>query len=230
MPSSLRKIKVRSKFHERRQRQKKVSLKAIFTKEEKRARLYFLVGGLLLIFAAFYTSSRSSGQTENNNLNHIDNEFLSASFADEPVKVDQSFLATPSGQTVVKAAPDRIVIPSLNIDIPVKTAQIINGYWQVFSDSAGFGLGSAYPGEMGNTVIFAHARKNLFAPLKDITTGAQVTVYIKNQLFLYTVSEIKEVLPSQTDTLAPTSDSTLTLYTCSGFRDSKRLIVTAKRG
>jgi len=27
----------------------------------------------------------------------------------------------------------------------------------------------------------------------------------------------------------PTPDETLTLYTCSGFADSKRLIVTAKR-
>ena len=47
--------------------------------------------------------------------------------------------------------------------------------------------------------------------------------------FNYTVSEIKEVIPSQIEVIAPTPDETLTLYTCSGFGDSMRLIVIAKR-
>lgn len=41
--------------------------------------------------------------------------------------------------------------------------------------------------------------------------------------------DTKEVLPESVEVVAPTTDETLTLYTCTGFADQKRLIVTAKR-
>ena len=100
---------------------------------------------------------------------------------------------------------------------------------EVFPDVAGFGLGSAYPDETGNQVIFAHARKGLFLPLKNVKVGQIVYVMTKEKWFSYKIEEIKEVLPSQTEVIAPTPDQVLTLYTCSGFADSKRLIVKAKR-
>ena len=121
------------------------------------------------------------------------------------------------------------MITSLNIDLPVREAKIINGYWEVFPDSAAFGLGSAYPEENGNQVIFAHARKDLFEPLKDIKPGAKIIVMTNEKWFAYTVDEIKEVTPNQTEVIAASDEAKLTLYTCSGYADSKRLIVTAKR-
>ena len=183
---------------------------------------------MFLIFAAFYTSPKNK-TLPNYTVNQTTGEILSTSFANEPVSVDKKFLEPAPIQSAPKNPPVRIVISSLNIDIPVKEAKIINGYWEVFPDTAGFGLGSAYPEEVGNTVIFAHARQGLFAPLKDIKTGVNITVFSQNQWFSYTVTQIKEVLPSQTEVIAATSDSTLTLYTCSGYADSKRLIITAKR-
>ena len=54
-------------------------------------------------------------------------------------------------------------------------------------------------------------------------------ILTKEKWYEYEIKEIKEVLPSQTETIAPTKEETLTLYTCSGFSDSKRLIVIAKR-
>ena len=47
--------------------------------------------------------------------------------------------------------------------------------------------------------------------------------------YSYEVVDIKEVYPNQTEVIEETDDETLTLYTCSGFADSKRLIVVAKR-
>lgn len=125
--------------------------------------------------------------------------------------------------------PERILIPDLSIDLPVKKAKIINGYWEVFSDSAGWGEGSGLPGKAGNQVIFAHVREGLFLPLKGVKEGMSVYVLTDDEWFSYEVEEIKEVFPNQTEVIAPTEDETLTLYTCSGFDDSKRLIVVAKR-
>lgn len=128
-----------------------------------------------------------------------------------------------------KNIPDRIILPNLSIDLPVKKAKVIAGYWEVFTDTAGWGEGSGVPGQPGNQVIFAHAREGLFLPLRKIKNGMKIYVFNQDKYFSYEVKEIKEVLPNQIETIAPTIDETLTLYTCSGFEDSKRLIVTAKR-
>lgn len=114
------------------------------------------------------------------------------------------------------------------IDLPVKLSPINNGYWVVWEDVAGFGEGSAPPGSIGNTVIFAHARKGLFQPLREAQKGMQIIVSTPSYSYTYSISDIKTVNPYDIEVIAPTDDQTLTLYTCSGFLDKKRLIVTAK--
>lgn len=92
----------------------------------------------------------------------------------------------------------------------------------------GGGDGSGIPGKEGNQVVFAHAREGLFLPLRSIESGEAIYVFTASKWYRYIVKEIKEVLPTQIEVIAPTEDETLTLYTCSGFSDSKRLIVVAK--
>ncbi|HET7098831.1 MAG TPA: sortase [Patescibacteria group bacterium] len=125
--------------------------------------------------------------------------------------------------------PIRVIIPTVSIDLSVQHSKIIAGYWQVFDDTAAWGEQSGYPGQPGNQVIFAHAREGLFLPLKDIKIGAKIYVMTDDKWFAYEVKEIKDVLPNQIEVIAPTLDETLTIYTCTGYQDSKRLIVTAKR-
>lgn len=153
-------------------------------------------------------------------------------FEKEPVSIEGF---NYNEETVEGKRPNRIVIPQLLVDLAVRKADVIDGYWEVFQDSAAWGVGSGFPGEAGNQVVFAHARKGLFLPLKNIKKGMRVYVFTgddqeRSKLsYAYEVSDIKEVLPSETEVIAPTDDETLTLYTCSGFNDTKRLIVVAKR-
>ena len=154
----------------------------------------------------------------------IKKTMLSKSFKQEPVNI-QGF----GEEDKAENPPTRIVIQELNIDLPVRKAQIVNGYWEVFEDVAGWGEGTASSGQAGNQVIFAHARRGLFLPLRNIRQGAKIEVYSGESKYLYEVKEIKEVTPTQIEVIVPTEDETLTLYTCSGFSDSKRLIVVAKR-
>lgn len=149
----------------------------------------------------------------------------SSTFASEPVEVSGFTYA----ENDKEKSPQQIIIPELKIDLTVKPARLIDGYWEVFSDSAGWGEGSGVPGEKGNQVIFAHARDGLFKPLKNAQTGMKVYILTDNKWFSYEILAVKEVLPSQTEVIEPTDDEILTLYTCSGFADTKRLIVTAKR-
>ncbi len=200
-------------------------LKEIFQDEVKLSRLLLLISGVILIFVGI-TLSRNSSQ-DNSSQNNIIIAGEVTSFSQEPVSIDKKLLQTNDKQKD-KLPPVRIVIPSVNIDLPVKEAKVVKGYWEVFPDRAGFGLGSTYPGEIGNQVIFAHARTGLFLPLKKVKIKDKIFVSTKTKLFTYQVTTIKEVYPNNTDIIGMTDEKTLTLYTCTGFSDSKRLIVAAK--
>ena len=146
-------------------------------------------------------------------------------FKSEPVEV-QGFSEVIDDK---KDIPLQISIAELFIELPVRRAEVIDGYWEVFEDSAGWGSGSGVPGEKGNQVIFAHARDGLFLPLLYVEKGMEITVSTETETYVYEIIEIKEVYPNQVEVIQPTNTEILTLYTCSGFQDKKRLIVTAKR-
>lgn len=146
-------------------------------------------------------------------------------FANEPVRIE-GFIKQELEE---KKLPKRVIIPGLSIDLEVGRSEIIAGYWEVFENKAGWGVGSGIPGGAGNQVVFAHAREGLFLPLRNIQKEMKVYILTDDVWYLYKVEDIKEVFPNQTEVIAPTEDETLTLYTCSGFNDTMRLIVTAKR-
>jgi sortase A len=98
----------------------------------------------------------------------------------------------------------------------------------VWEKEAGFGQGGAAPGEAGNTVIFAHSTPDLFGPLKDINIGSNIYILGQDKYYEYSVVEIKTVMPHEVQVVSPTEDERLTLYTCSGVLDQKRLIVISK--
>lgn len=127
----------------------------------------------------------------------------------------------------VSQPPLRIVVPKFAIDLPVVEAPVEDGVWEVSETTASHGVGSANPGTIGNTVIFAHARDGLFGPLRKIQKDDLIYVLTKDRWFRYQVKETKEVSPKQVTDVAPTKTEVLTLFTCSGFLDGKRLIVSA---
>jgi LPXTG-site transpeptidase (sortase) family protein len=130
-------------------------------------------------------------------------------------------------QKITQNNPVRILIPKANIDLNVVNARIINGYWELSENTASYGVGSGQLGDKGNVVIFAHAREGLFYNLKDIKVNDIIYVFNKDSWFRYKVNLITSVYPNQTEIITPTKTETLTLYTCTGFYDEKRLIVKA---
>ncbi len=148
----------------------------------------------------------------------------SETFASEPIQISGFELQSADTGEI----PQKLIIPDLNIFIDVRESGIVDGYWQVFEDSAGWGKGSGLPGEIGNQVIFAHAREGLFAPLRKIESGMRIFILTESSWFEYEVELIDEVFPGDTKYIQQSDQEILTLYTCSGYQDSKRLIVVAK--
>lgn len=62
-----------------------------------------------------------------------------------------------------------------------------------------------------------------------MNVGDRIYVFSVNSWYLYRVHDINTVLPSDVSVIDNTSVETLTLYTCSGYADLKRLIVKAIR-
>lgn len=140
-----------------------------------------------------------------------------------PIVINSKLLESKQIENI----PVRIIIPKTDIDLKVIPAQIVNGYWELSETTASYGLGSGHPKHASNTVIFAHARKGLFYNLKNVKTGDSIYVFTKNKWYRYKVNKITAVYPNETEVIQPTKKETLTLYTCTGFSDEKRLVVTA---
>jgi LPXTG-site transpeptidase (sortase) family protein len=161
--------------------------------------------------------------------------FMTGSIKLKPVQDSTSFKTEPiqlegfDPESLEESDPPKyIIIPDLDIYLNVKNARLINGYWEVFDDSAGWGEGSGLPGRPGNQVIFAHARKGLFGSLNKIKKDMKILVLTENKWYEYKVATIDEVYPGNTKYVKQSENEVLTLYTCSGFLDSKRLIVKAE--
>lgn len=142
----------------------------------------------------------------------------------QPIQPDPVML-NPS---VTGAVPTRLIIPRLAVDLPIVEAPVVDGFWELSDTSASHGVGSASPGDLGNIVIFAHARPHLFLPLRQIKPGDTIYVLTAFSWHTYQVDSTTEVFPNQVEVLAPTPGEVLTLFTCSGFADSRRLLVTAR--
>jgi LPXTG-site transpeptidase (sortase) family protein len=136
----------------------------------------------------------------------------------------------PDSNTIQRTngAPATIAIPDLAIDVPVVESVIDKGIWQVSSSGASHLTTSSYPGQGGNIIIYGHNTTSIFARLAGIARGQRIIITnrqgYKNT---YKVDTVVIVDPSDISVVLPTKEETLTVYTCTGFLDSKRLVAIA---
>lgn len=131
-----------------------------------------------------------------------------------------------------------LVVPKLGVTAPILfvetydeaiiEANLKNGVVHYYQ--------TAEPGKVGNSFITGHssnywwekgAYNYIFANLDKLAVGDQAKIYYKGNKFLYQVSNIKIVEPTDMGVLDQTSKPTLTLMTCTPPGTSwKRLIVS----
>ena len=112
--------------------------------------------------------------------------------------------------------------------LPVVESQKINGIWSISPNAANHVLQSAVPGTLGNIIIFGHNTKKVLRNLRKVHIGETIKLTTANGAqFSYRVISTQKVSPSHIDLLAPTKNEVLTIYTCTGLLDSKRLVVRA---
>ncbi len=148
------------------------------------------------------------------------------------------------------APPDRIVAPAIGLDAPVvpvgwKTVEVDGQEvieWEVADYAAGWHKTSAYPGNVGNTVIAGHhnIRGEVFRYVVNLEPGDIIDLYVGQTVYRYVVTEKyilrekgmpPEVREENARWIAPTDDERLTLVTCWPYtNNTHRVVVVAKPG
>lgn len=124
--------------------------------------------------------------------------------------------------------PTHIEIKSAAIDLPIRESTIIGGKWQTPPDTAAHLSSSGRIGHNTNIVIYGHNTGNIFAKLHLLQGSEIITLTdTRGQKHIYKVTDIRVVDPDQVSEVAPTPEEVLTIYTCTGRFDLKRLVVKA---
>lgn len=121
-----------------------------------------------------------------------------------------------------------LVIPSLEINIPILGIELRNGTWDVswLWDQAGWLEETAYPTRNGNSVLTAHVvtadgKNGPFAHLKTLTVDDYVFIYNSGFRYIYKVDSINYVKPDNLSVFSHEDDSWLTLITCDSYDEEK---------
>jgi len=128
-----------------------------------------------------------------------------------------------------RSLPSMISVPSQQLTLPISEAKIVEGIWETSQTTVTHLDVSARPGEDGNIVLYGHNTRQIFGSLVTATPGEVVVVSASDgRQYTYEIETVKVVKPEEISAVLPTSYEKLTLYTCTGWLDSKRLIVEAK--
>lgn len=128
------------------------------------------------------------------------------------------------------SAPDNLFtvkIPSASIELPAYSAVINGATWQTTKRGISYLSTSPLPGEQGNSVLYGHNWPNLLGNLHEVKPGDAVFVTRANTTSRFIVRYVAVVDANEHSVYAATNDTRITLYTCTGFLDRDRLVVTA---
>lgn len=123
------------------------------------------------------------------------------------------------------APPTKISISSIDLSLDISPGVIVNNQWTLFSDKISWLSTSSRVGE-GNTILYGHNRVGLFAGLKKLNIGDEIQVKQDNKIYKYKVWQMHKILPTDVEAVL-SNQNQLTLYTCDGSFDQRRLVVFA---
>jgi LPXTG-site transpeptidase (sortase) family protein len=132
----------------------------------------------------------------------------------------------------------RLVIPAMELDIPIILSPIVNQTWQVDhlgQDFVGHLEGTASPGDQSNVVLAGHVTiaQNVYGPfagLGELEPGDPIVLYTGDQSYTYVVEYRQLVDRTDVQVAYPTNTAQVTLITCTNWSDElgayeQRLIV-----
>lgn len=151
--------------------------------------------------------------------------FLLVSYQTLSLPLSDSSMASESSEPLW---PKWINISKSKITVQVRAGGYENGKW-ILNNNFAFYLPTSWKlGEGGNTILYAHTRDRLFGSLKKTSVGDIIILGDANgKIYNYKVYSIESIKPYQVEKIETNIKDTITLFTCDGWFDEKRLVVKA---
>jgi len=131
-------------------------------------------------------------------------------------------------ETTNSLYPLAITINSINVNLPIIPAAKTNGKFETTKNGVTYLTDSVLPAQTGNSVFYGHNWSNLLGNLKNVKRGDTIELkYSNGEVKTFTVDLITEMPAEYAKVSLDSNQKVMTIYTCSGFLDSKRIIVTA---
>ena len=141
--------------------------------------------------------------------------------------------------------PTHISIPAIDLKSSIVDLSIVwdggDSEWQTADHAVGFHIGSATPGEIGNSVMSGHVRSpfadegSIFARLDEVAPMLRrgeivdIVVLAGGDVYLYRATDTTVMLPEDVDVFDLSDGPTLSLVTCAPATTfSHRFIVNAR--
>ncbi|MFZ3009721.1 MAG: sortase [Candidatus Microsaccharimonas sp.] len=156
----------------------------------------------------------------------------------------QNIVIDPNADVVVTNDP-RLIIPKINVDVPVMYDVGSDYDSQMKAMETGvahFSIpgASSHPGEIGNTAIAGHSSNDLFdsgnykfifAQLEKLVPGDSIYANYNGKRYTYVITKTEVVKPNEVNKLVyPADKPMLTLITCTPLGTAtNRLLVTAEQ-
>jgi len=165
------------------------------------------IGTIILLFSVFFFWERYNPQRLSFNINDYSENTTNANSASRPVG---------------------IIIPAINLKLPIIPSEIKNGNWEATTKGVSYLSSSAIPGTKGNSILYGHDWPNLLGNITKLKPGQNIQIkFADGTIKNFVINTLSLVSPNQVSILAPSKTAQITLYTCTGFWDSKRFVVTA---
>ncbi|MCF4006819.1 class C sortase [Corynebacterium uropygiale] len=136
------------------------------------------------------------------------------------------------GQLALNDIMGRIVIPSINVDLPIRHGSgedsLAHGVGHLYGTSLPVGGEGTHASLTGHTGMTS---ATMFDNLTDVQVGARIILDVSGEQMVYEVHATEVVLPDQTESLAAQpGEDLLTLITCTPYgSNTHRLLVHAHR-
>lgn len=134
-------------------------------------------------------------------------------------------------EPVVSGEPATVSIPSLGINLPIVQGvyNAKTGAWTLTNDKVQYAVMTPQPNNQGgNTFLYGHYRKGVFATLHNIQPGAKVTITTTNgHSFTYVYRSERTVSPQDSQGIFDYQGAPiLTIQTCTGIFFQNRQLFT----
>ncbi len=130
----------------------------------------------------------------------------------------------------LQGKPSRLLIPRLGLDLQVAdgTYNAKSKTWTLSKDKAHYALITALANnQAGNTFIYGHNRREVFANLSRLQPGDMVVVHTDNgHTFTYSFRSAYDTNPNDDSLFAYHGKPILTMQTCSGIWYQNRRLFT----